>query len=173
MADGSISQLARAQIPGTWDALARSSTYGEPALSGIVDFVKFDLFATVVDQGLEATVYNPVVRMYAGKLAALQVIPAGADHFKDQSIQVTLGSQRQDSKTLIDRTEALWKQYDRLSKEVAAMWPQIEGIIGVKPKRLIALPTLSGAGLLTPDPATFTPLAATCAGLPYTVGSWA
>lgn len=120
MAEGAIAQRARAQIPQTWDKLANSTLYGPSALQQRIDYIKYSLFSTLVDQAYEATTYNPVVLDYAAKLVALQVIPPGIDYWSSIRSGLTkTGSQ--EAATFPDKIAALERVYARLWAEVQDM----------------------------------------------------
>lgn len=149
---GEIALRARGEIPETWDALARSTTYGEMQLQFRVDFTKFILFATVIDQSLEATTYSPAQLMLAGKKSALAIIPGGTDWWGNQYIQeVSRGTD--ETRSFPDRIAALWRINARLLQEVAQLEVTLPGIT---PTRRGSIPTIDTTGpYLTPDPNAF------------------
>ena len=149
---GDIALRARGEIPETWDALARSTTYGDMQLQFRVDYTKFMLFATVVDQSLEATIYSPAQLMLAGKRVALAIIPGGADWWSNQYVQeVARGTD--ETRTFPDRIASLWRIHARLLQEVG----QLETIIpGLTPTKRGSVPSIDTTGpYLTPDPNAF------------------
>lgn len=157
MAEGPILQRARAQIPQTWDALARSSVYGSELLQQRADTIKFRLFATTVAPTLEATLYNPLLLDYAAKCTALQVIPAGADYWSDQQVTIsTTGTN--ESESFPDRIASLWRIHARLLAEVESMQNEV-GVYLPRTARRMALPQVSDSdvGMRTPNPYRTTP----------------
>lgn len=150
--NGDIALRARGEIPETWDALARSTVYGELLLQLRIDFVKFQLFGTVCDAHLEATSYSPAQLMLAGKRVAISIIPGGADFWSNQMItETTTGTN--EVRQFPDRINSLWKIYARLATEVA----ELEGgIPGLQPKRRMTLPQVDTTGpMITTDPSQF------------------
>lgn len=157
MAEGPILQRARAHIPQTWDALARSSVYGSELLQQRADTIKFRLFATVIDGTLEATTYNPLLLDYAAKCVALQVIPAGADYWSDQLVsETTTGTN--ETVSFPDRIGSLWRIHARLLAEVEELASEVNVFLP-RPPRRIALPEVSDStfGYRTPNPYRTTP----------------
>ena len=110
-----IANRVRAFIPATFEALTSATYYGLDSVQQHVDTVKFRLFATVVPQTLEATVYNPFVLDYAAKVATLNIIPSGADFWSDQMQTETAHEQTQ---SFPDRIASLWRIHERLLSEV-------------------------------------------------------
>src|SRR5687768_15379793 len=116
---GAIAAAARGHLPVTWAALADDSDrYGETELQRKVDYVKFNLFGEVVAAEVEDTLYDPNIIEYAGKLVAIQIIPAGADYWASQAVQQGSGDRYQG--TWVDRAAALWRLHEKLVAEAAA-----------------------------------------------------
>lgn len=158
MSEGPIASKARAQLPATWDALARATQYGESALNDAITYVKYQVNLTVVDQVQEAALYNPTMITYLGKLVALQVIPAGIDYWSDQPIaETTTGTN--ESVTWLDRRDSLYRLYTTLQNEVRVLAAQVELVLGRRAVRRMSSPAISRAatGFVTPDPASFQP----------------
>lgn len=155
MSEGAIALRARAQLPATWDALGRSSQYGPAFLDAAVEFVKFQVNGTILDQSQELSSYNPMLQTYMGKLVALQVIPAGIDYWADQPITENLTGTNE-SVTWVDRRDGLYRLYTTLSNEVQELASQVEVELGRKIMRRAATPTVTRpGGYVTPDPALF------------------
>lgn len=159
-ATGPIAWRARSEIPATWDALAQASTFGDLSLQIKLDYIKYSLFGTVVDQATEIAMYNPITLAYAGKMLALQVIPGGMDYWTDQSITFT-GAARQSSESVgyPDRVKNLQVVYARLVEETEKLAGVVIGVNGVVAgSRRMLMPRSSeyGKPYRTPDPHTFT-----------------
>lgn len=112
-----IYELARTNLPNSWDAIANNSYYGEPLLKSKVDFVKFRIFSTIVDSTIEESVYNPLQMNYAAKYTALQIIPVAMDHYKSLRQTITTTGTNE-SVSYPDRIAALEKLKDQLTAEV-------------------------------------------------------
>lgn len=110
-----VQDRVRSYIPVTWDAMLHASVVGPNLLAMMVQDAQYRLFMTVVDPTLEASVYDPWILGFAAKYAALRVIPAGADFWSDQAVNVNA---RDESVSYPDRINALWKVHGRLLAEV-------------------------------------------------------
>lgn len=154
---GAIAAAARGHLPVTWAALADDSDrYGEIELQRKIDYIKFNLFGEVAEPEDEASLYNPNIIEYAGKLVAIQIIPAGADYWASQAVQQGSGERYQG--TWVDRSAALWKLHEKLVAEAAATRPDIDGSVIVKAKRRrfpIGVRDSESTKLVTTDPHTF------------------
>jgi len=179
MADGPIMLAARAQIPATWDALARSSTYGPELLQRTTDVIKFRVFTTTAANADESSFYDPIELDYAGKLVAIQVIPAGADYWSDQ-LQSETTSGTNESISYPDRIASLWRIHARLLTETEQYRSEFQAQYGRIPDTRVSVPKVSKTGpLVTPDPwvvtaALYTTFPAVNGLLPYTTyrGAW-
>lgn len=153
---GLIAQAAKSHLPVTWTALANDERYGEAELARKVDYVKFNLFGEVVLPEEEALLYDPNVIEYAGKLVAIQIIPAGADYWATQKIVDSSGGHHNAS--FIDRSTALWRLHEKLVAEAAASRPDIDGSVTVRPKRRripVGVRDTTSTKLTTLDPHAF------------------
>jgi hypothetical protein len=158
MAEGPIMLNARAQIPQAWDALARSSIFGSELLTQVTNYIKFRLWATVVDASIEATTYDPVGQLYAGKLIALQIIPAAADYWSDQlTSETTTGTN--ETISYPDRIASLWRIHARLLTEVKELSQEFDAVYGRTAVRRLAMPTVSDSDIpyVTVNPYRTTP----------------
>jgi len=151
---GAIADRVRTFIPATYDALSKSSQYGDTALQNVVDTVKYRLFGTVVSATLETTAYDVFTLDVAAKVATIRIIPGGADWWSDQ---LTSESTPKESISYPDRIKSLWDIHARLTAEVKSDWPYFVNINPVfLRKGARNSPTVSTTGdLLTPDPADF------------------
>lgn len=156
-ATGPIAWRARSEIPVSWDRLATTTQYGDLTLQMQVDFVKQVLFGTVVAQISET--YDPITMAYAGKLIALQVIPAAIDYWSDQAI--TFNSAARSSSEGVgypDRIKALQDRYGTIQAEIADLRPILPpGVVtGDAGALRMSRPGISGPlEFRTPDPQTF------------------
>jgi hypothetical protein len=159
-ATGAIAWRARTELPATWDALANASTFGDASLQMRLDFVKYTLFATVVAQSTEESVYPPPSIWLAAKKLALDLIPAGADYWSDQAINFS-ASARQSSEGVSypDRISSLWRIHARLIAEVDQLQQLVGtsgsgGVVATK-RRIMPLSSTDGTDFRTPSPLSF------------------
>lgn len=147
---GEITEQARQIMPVTWDALSKDVRYGDRMLQTRVSYVKYKLFATVVDPTLEATIYNPLVQDYVAKVTALQIIPAGIDYWMEQHASIsTTGTA--ESVAYPDRIAHLQKLQEWLLREISDLTPELPGLLTVRRKG--RGPKVGNAlDLLTPNP---------------------
>lgn len=148
-----IYELARTNLPNTWDTLANNTYYGEPLLQSKVDFVKYRIFSTIVNSTIEESVYTPLQMHYAAKYVALQVIPVGIDYYKSQRQTITTTGTNE-SISYPDRINALGKLQESLTKEVLELALDLPADSVVSRKRM-ATPKFDSADWRTPDPKTF------------------
>lgn len=156
---GPIAWRARSEIPATWNALALASQYGEVSINQRLDYIKYSLFGTSCDQTAEANFYNPVQLLLAGKMLALEIIPAGADYWADQAIGYS-ASARSSSENVSypDRIASLWRVHARLLVESEKLKLQLgtSGSSGVKPtKRMVSPKVNTQAPFRTANPETY------------------
>lgn len=156
---GPIAWRARSEIPATWDALVLSSQYGEVSVNQRLDYIKYTLFATVSNQTDEESFYNPTQLLLAGKMLAMEVIPAGADYWADQAIGFS-ASARSSSENVSypDRIASLWRVHARLLVESEKLKSQLgtSGISGIKPVRRMVAPKINTeTPFRTAEPMTF------------------
>jgi hypothetical protein len=151
---GAIAANVREHIPIAYDALAKDARYGEPRLQSRVDTVKFRLFGTVIPAALEATVYNPLVLDFAGKVAALQIIPAAVDFWMVQHVSVSATGTNENT-SYPDRIDALWRIHERLLLEVKQDADLVEEWVIVRRKNKGPLVSTEGLPFLTENPQDF------------------
>ena len=156
---GPIAWRARSEIPATWDALVLASQYGEVSVNQRLDYIKYSLFGTSVDQSVEGSTYNPVQLLLAGKMLAMEVIPAGADYWADQAIGYS-ASARSSSENVSypDRISSLWRVHSRLLVESEKLKAQLgtSGTSGIKPTRRMVAPKVNTTTpFRTSEPMTF------------------
>jgi hypothetical protein len=149
------------EIPATWDALAQASTYGDLSLQLKLDYIKYSVFGNVVAQTTEDTTYNPIQLMYAAKMLALEIIPAGMDYWNDQSITFS-GAARQSSESVSypDRIRNLQIIYARLTSEAEKLASVLLGDGTIKTTKRMRMPMTThqatGQQLKSNDPWNFT-----------------
>lgn len=158
---GAIAAVAQSYLPVTWNELATNAPgYGEETLQQKVDFVKYQLFGSVIDPNTEDQLLDPLVIEYAGILVALQIIPSGAEYWSAQRTSFTAQGDRNEVVTFGDRSEALWKLQQQLITKSRSMLPDVQAILGTTIKARVRRPPISvgeagDTGLLTPDPFQF------------------
>ena len=74
-------------IPVTWAALQKADYYGEALLMQRIEIAGTAL-PTVLAEADESK-YTPLMRDYIATLAAIEIIPAGIEHWMQQKIAVT------------------------------------------------------------------------------------
>ena len=98
-----------------------TSYYSASDVQTLADYVKFRLFATVIDPYLEVTMYDPLLLGFMGKVTTLQFIPAAIDYWGDQLIsESTTGTN--ETVTRADPRPQLLELQKRLDAEVKAEW---------------------------------------------------
>lgn len=138
-------------------AIARLFTSND--LQALSEYVQFRLFATVVNEGDEATVYDPVLRHFLGKLTTIQFIPAAVDFWNSQlDSAVTPNETRQ----YRNPTDDLWELMEQLVDEVKVEYGDLGAEYGFKLYGKGLLPNVSYGDngkeiLITPDPQLFPP----------------
>lgn len=147
-----IYDLARTNLPDTWDVIANNSSYGQTLLQSKVDFVKYRVFSTIVNSTVESSVYNPIELNYAAKLTALEVIPIAYDHYKNIRQTITTSGTRE-TVSYPDRIAALQKLSESLTKDVMALALELPKTSGVK--RRVLGPKFDSADWRTLDPKKF------------------
>lgn len=152
---GAVASQARQYLPVTWDALSQDQRYGDRFLQARVDTVKYRLFATVVNAVAEATTYDLFVLDFMGKVAVLQIIPAGIEYWSDRHISVsTTGTSEVVSYP--DRLKSLQALQEWLTVEVAKDWQDVQAILPFKIRRKGKFPKVSDTDpLLTASPKDF------------------
>jgi hypothetical protein len=152
---GAIEDRIQMHIPIAYNALVNASEFGPPTMKLAVDTVKYQLFGTIVEQSLEASAYDGIRLDFAGKIAAVKIIPAAADFWSDQYTNFTRHGV-DETGTFPDRIAHLWRVHERLLREIEDDAVQFEDILDVKKYRKLRKPIVSTTGdLITPDPNTF------------------
>lgn len=120
---GAVTEEVRKRVPGSYRAMLTASSdthpsyYTQSDVQSLADYVKFRLFGTVVQAAAEASLYDPLLLNFVGKLTTLQFIPAAVDYWGDQLIQEsTTGTN--ENVTYPDRRPELWRVFDSLRAEV-------------------------------------------------------
>lgn len=131
-------------LPETWDALQTATdTYGPDALKRRHDRVIKRIFGVLVtDEEME--LLNDVVIEYAGIKLALAIVPAGIDYWSAQAMSHTAG--QRESKAYKDRSEHLRKIAEGWTREAAALWPDVQPLIPIRPGRAVDAPRVIQAG---------------------------
>lgn len=157
MALGAISDRVRSHIPETYSCLVASSVYGETLLQQNFDDIKYNFFATVVDFGDEASLYDRFVVAYVGKYCALKLIPAGIDYWMNNGYASQTLDGTQEQRSYFDKINALQKIADRLAAELADEKEAFEDFVGIDSRENPSLPAVSTSGqaFLTSDPYEF------------------
>lgn len=159
---GAITDVVKRYVPASYRAMVgiSSSYYGATEIQGLADYVKYRLFATVVAASAEASVYDPLLLTFLGKLTTLQFIPAAVDYWGDQLLQEsTTGT----NETIMypDRRQELWKLFDVLRAEVKEDYSEMSEIYGFRiygTRGLLPQVTYGDNGrkiLVTSDPQAF------------------
>lgn len=172
---GAITDSVRRYVPATYRAMVEATSpaakyFATSDLQALADYVKYRLFSTVVSEADEATLYNPHVRQFLGKLTTIQFIPAAIDYWDAQlaSKSVTgtneVAAYRDHRQGLIDLLEELTRQVEIEYSEIAPEYG-----FTIHKRTLIPQVTYGDNGrgiLITPDPQKFPPMEGT-SGLPW------
>jgi hypothetical protein len=152
---GAIEDRAAAEMPETIHGLRKSALFGTTFVANKVDFVKFRLFSTVVSASSEASVYNPLVLEYAGKLTALQLINAGMDFWGSAPMTESLTGVNE-TVSFTDRAKNLQELAKRLTAEIAELAADVGEDVLIR--RRGGAKVSPGGADLTPNPQDFDPL---------------
>lgn len=125
-------------------------------VQALADYVKFRLFSTVINVTQEATLYDPLLLQFIGRLTTLQFIPGAIDYWMRQ-VQSEATSGTAESVTYPDRAANLWKLFQNLAEGVQSEWNgmaarygfQILGAPGNRPK--VSYGDNGRGILMTPD----------------------
>lgn len=130
---GAVTDVVKGYVPGSYRAMVgvTNSYYGMTDLQKLADYVKFRLFGTTVSALAEATVYDPLLVNFIGKLTTLQFIPAAVDYWGDQLIQETTTGTNE-TVTYPDRRRELWTVFDRLRQEVHNEYSELAEVYGFR-----------------------------------------
>lgn len=158
---GEIASEARERIPDTWTALSQKRTFGDEGLQRAVNRTKARLFGEVVAPGDELSLYGPIGVSYAGIVVALDLIPAGYDHWNAAATDWTAQG-RNEAKTFLDRAAGLLKLRDDILIPLEQeLYPSIADILPgiVIPKRagVLMARTPDSQEHLSPAPEQFEP----------------
>jgi hypothetical protein len=151
---GAIYRAAKSYIPETWGNLERLDYYGDAVLQEKINLIKEKI---LVDDVLVDDEEDLNIRIidYLAKLAVIAVIPAGADYWANQRIEVS-ATGTNETATYPDRAKALWELHKRLIVEVNQDRAEIEELLGNELLRSsVGTPAISdGAeeGFITPLP---------------------
>lgn len=156
---GAVTNVVRRYVPNTYRQLVEATSgaaalFATSDLQALADYVKYKLFSTVVAEASEASIYNPVMQQFLGKLTTLQFIPAAVDYW-DSTLESKTTTGTDEVIELRDHSEDLWKLFDILAAQVKEDF--IELGIALKPS---LIPQVSygdnGRGILkTLDPYDF------------------
>lgn len=150
---GEISDQARQLMPITWDELSKDARYGDRMLQTRINYVKYKLFATIVDPLEEVTSYNPLLLDFVAKNVALQIIPAGIDYWMNQQESISTSGTRE-AVSYPNRINALKNLKEWLEVEVSNLRPEFDGQFAVR-KKSRAPKVSNGNDLITPNPQKF------------------
>lgn len=155
---GTIANIVKQYVPASYRAMvgATNAYYSPEDLQGLADYVKYKLFNTVVAEASEAAVYNPKQLQLAGMLTTLQFIPAAIDFWGDQ-LAATSTTGTNESNSYFDHRADLWKIYDRVSADAAALSTDL-GVNITATKGIVPKVSYGDNGreiLITGDPAEF------------------
>lgn len=157
---GAIYRSARGIIPITWDALEKSSNYGDSLLQERIETVKLTVFGAQVAVDDEAS-YDIRIIEFIAKLVAIQVIPAGVDYWLSQHETFT-ATGVQETASYPDRVKALWEIYAKLQAQIVEDREIIDELLDVttNTRPLIGVPEASAGaeeGFKTPLPVKYFP----------------
>lgn len=97
---------------------ASTPYYTSNDVQALADYVKYRLFASIVDANAEATLYDPRLQEFIGDLTVLQFIPAAIDYWGDQLIsETTTGTN--ETLSYPDRVKGLQEIFNEISKRIA------------------------------------------------------
>lgn len=161
---GAITDTVRRYVPATYRAMVEVTSpsaryFTTSDLQALADYVKFRLFSTVVNEGAEATLYNPMLRQFLGKLTTIQFIPAAIDYWDSQlASKTTTGTS--EVLSFRDHREGLITLLEELTRQVEEEFIELAPEYGFTITKRTLIPKVSygdnGRGILrTPDPATF------------------
>lgn len=130
---GAVTDVVKSYVPGSYRAMVgvTNSYYGMTELQRLADYVKFRLFGSSVSAIAEATVYDPLLVNFLGKLTTLQFIPAAVDYWGDQLIQETTTGTNE-SVVYPDRRRELWTVFDRIRAEVNSEYSEMAETYGFR-----------------------------------------
>jgi hypothetical protein len=151
---GAVVDWVRRLVPGSYSALVGASGttfYSLDDVQAQADYVKYRLFATIVDPALEATLYTPELAEFLGKITTLQFIPPAVDFWGTRLVsETTTGTS--ESVTYPDRRADLWKIFDKIQAAVTAEWDMMAAKYGFKLQNQANRPKVSyydnGRGVL-------------------------
>lgn len=156
---GAVVDVVRRYVPSTYRALVEGTAgnaalFSTTDLQALADYVQYKLFSTVAGSSSEATVYNPVVLQFLGKLTTLQFIPAAVDYW-DATLESKTTTGTDEVIDYRDHSEDLWRIFEELAAQVKDDFVEIG--IALKPS---LVPQVSygdnGRGILkTLDPHEF------------------
>lgn len=155
---GDITNVVKRYVPSSYRAMITRATvngsdYTIDDLQALAEYVQYKLLATIAGATEEASVYNPLVLEFLGKVTTVKFIPAAIDFWMDQQEQINVkGSD--ESESFPARITHLREVYEELTADIA----QEASEVGIIDRKLAAaLPLVSygdgGRGILrTPDP---------------------
>lgn len=154
-----IADFAKDQLPETWDALLEADAFGEAALQRMLDHRIERIFGSRLSEA-EQNALPAVVKEFAGKRFALDLITPGIDFWSKQIISETAGEAS--SKGYANRALELRQLRATLTAEIAALEFEVEPLLPVIVRRAGSSPKVRNAGdtvkHVTADPLSMEPL---------------
>jgi hypothetical protein len=151
---GAVAQKVKEHIPIVWDALSKDARYGDTSLQGRIDVTKFRLFGTSVSAATEATMYNPLVLDYVGKLSSLSILVAAADYWSAQTTQETITG-TDESRSFPDRLKHVWDLYKQIKTQADDMASEVAEFGVIPPFKKGSYPKTRSEPWLSPNPDTW------------------
>lgn len=153
-ATGIIARLVQSLIPVTWAALQKADYYGEALLMQRIEIAKYTALPTVLAEADESS-YTPLMRDYIATLAAIEIIPAGIEHWMQQKIAVTATGVNE-SVSYTDRQLAFLRGLvPSLVRKAAALAANPNLVVSIGTPGSAPLVSGNDVGLLTADPYVF------------------
>lgn len=156
---GRIADIAKSEIPVTWDGLTNDDRIGDTTLTARESYVHQLIFGDDLSEG-DQNALPPLVAQYAGKKLALEVIEVAYEFWMVQSETATT-RQPLEIESFPDRLKYLDKKKASLLVDLAELSPIVTPLIPTLFARAGgSAPLLSSidTDLLTPDPQDFGPI---------------
>lgn len=125
--DGKIAESARGELPLTWDALSKESSFGDAFLQSKLDKVLTRMFGQVLLPPAQDAL-DVLVIDYIGKLVALDLINPGIDYWGKQPLTIA-ATGRNENKGYTARADDLRLLRQYLLQETRTLWPDVEALL--------------------------------------------